>query len=54
MWNWVKLWVNIGTEGGLLALKIVYHGKILVILSLEDAGDFAKLKFKQLEKEAKY
>lgn len=48
----MKLWVNIGNKGGLLGLKIVYYGKILVIFFLEDAGDFAKLKFKQLENEA--
>lgn len=38
VWNWVKLWVNIGTEGRILALKIVY-----------DAEGFGTLKFKQLQ-----
>lgn len=50
VWNWVKLWVNIGTECGILALKIVYCDKTNISgLVLEDAEGFGTLKFKQLE-----
>lgn len=50
VWNWVKLWVNIGTEGRILALKIVYCDKTnKSVFFLEDAEGFGTLKFKQLQ-----
>lgn len=47
MWNF---WVNIGTEGGISAHKIVYCDKSNISgLFLEGAEGFGTLKFHQLE-----